>query len=37
MDLDCIDTEKYEALYKYFHEHPELSNLEAETATKVTL
>ncbi|KAK9413263.1 putative metal-dependent amidase [Seiridium unicorne] len=30
-----INTEKYEALYKHFHEHPELSNLEAKTAETV--
>ncbi|KAI3331447.1 amidohydrolase [Xylariaceae sp. AK1471] len=30
-----IDIEKYEALYKHFHEHPELSNLEAETAKTI--
>jgi amidohydrolase len=30
-----IDVEKYEALYKHFHAHPELSNLEAETAKTV--
>ncbi|RFU30286.1 hypothetical protein B7463_g6071, partial [Scytalidium lignicola] len=30
-----IDFEKYEALYKHFHEHPELSNLEAQTAKTV--
>ncbi|KAF2494865.1 amidohydrolase [Lophium mytilinum] len=30
-----IDTKKYEALYKHFHEHPELSNLEAETAKTI--
>jgi len=30
-----IDTEKYEALYKHFHAHPELSNLEAETARTI--
>lgn len=29
------DFEKYEALYKHFHAHPELSDLEAETATTV--
>jgi len=30
-----IDLEKYEALYKYFHKYPELSNLEVETAKTV--
>ena len=30
-----INTEKYETLYKHFHEHPELSNLEAETAKTI--
>ncbi|KFZ03173.1 hypothetical protein V502_11171 [Pseudogymnoascus sp. VKM F-4520 (FW-2644)] len=30
-----IDVEKYEALYKHFHEHPELSNLEDKTAKTV--
>lgn len=30
-----IDIEKYEALYKHFHQHPELSNLEAETAKTI--
>jgi amidohydrolase len=30
-----IDVEKYEALYKHFHAHPELSNLEAETAKTI--
>ncbi|PSS14900.1 hypothetical protein M430DRAFT_20211 [Amorphotheca resinae ATCC 22711] len=30
-----LDIEKYEALYKHFHEHPELSNLEAETAKTI--
>lgn len=35
MDLDCIDFEKYEALYKHFHEYPELSNLEAQTAKTI--
>ncbi|KAI1815522.1 amidohydrolase [Poronia punctata] len=30
-----VDLEKYEALYKHFHQHPELSNLEVETAKKV--
>jgi amidohydrolase len=30
-----INLEKYEALYKHFHEHPELSNLEVETAKTV--
>ncbi len=32
-----ISIEKYEALYKHFHEHPELSNLEAETAKTIAL
>jgi len=27
--------EQYEALYKYFHQHPELSNLEAKTAKTI--
>lgn len=27
-----LNIEKYETLYKHFHEHPELSNLEAQTA-----
>lgn len=31
----AVDTKKYEALYKHFHAHPELSNLEAETAKTV--
>lgn len=30
-----VDMGKYEALYKHFHEHPELSNLEAQTAKMV--
>jgi amidohydrolase len=30
-----IDSKKYEALYKHFHEHPELSNLEARTAKTI--
>ncbi|KAJ0168228.1 Hippurate hydrolase [Colletotrichum tanaceti] len=30
-----IDTAKYETLYKHFHTHPELSNLEAQTAKTV--
>ncbi|GKT42670.1 hippurate hydrolase [Colletotrichum spaethianum] len=30
-----IDMDKYEALYKHFHAHPELSNLEAQTAKAV--
>jgi len=30
-----INIEKYEGLYKYFHEHPELSNLEAKTAKTI--
>lgn len=30
-----INTEKYEALYKHFHENPELSNLEVNTAKTV--
>jgi amidohydrolase len=30
-----INTEKYEALYKHFHKHPELSNLEAKTAETI--
>ncbi|KAK7425305.1 hypothetical protein QQZ08_008202 [Neonectria magnoliae] len=30
-----VDMAKYEALYKHFHEHPELSNLEAQTAKTV--
>ncbi|GKT96435.1 LOW QUALITY PROTEIN: metal-dependent amidase/aminoacylase/carboxypeptidase [Colletotrichum tofieldiae] len=30
-----IDMAKYEELYKYFHAHPELSNLEAQTAKAV--
>ncbi|KAF2201625.1 amidohydrolase [Delitschia confertaspora ATCC 74209] len=30
-----INIEKYEALYKFFHEHPELSNLEAQTAKTI--
>jgi amidohydrolase len=32
-----INTEKYEALYKHFHEHPELSNLEVETAKRIAV
>lgn len=32
-----IDTGKYEALYKHFHAHPELSNLEAETAKTIAV
>lgn len=31
----AIDMAKYEELYKYFHQHPELSNLEEQTAKKV--
>lgn len=30
-----IDMSKYETLYKYLHQNPELSNLEAQTAKKV--
>lgn len=30
-----IDISKYEALYQHFHKHPELSNLEAQTATTI--
>jgi amidohydrolase len=30
-----INFEKYEGLYKHFHERPELSNLEVETAKKI--
>ncbi|TQN63799.1 Hippurate hydrolase, partial [Colletotrichum shisoi] len=30
-----VDTAKYETLYKHFHAHPELSNLEAQTAKTV--
>lgn len=30
-----IDNEKYETLYKYLHQHPELSNVEAETAKTI--
>ncbi|KAH8743911.1 amidohydrolase [Hyaloscypha finlandica] len=32
-----IDIEKYETLYKHFHEHPELSNLEANTAKTIAV
>jgi amidohydrolase len=32
-----INIEKYEALYKHFHEHPELSNLEAKTAKTIAV
>lgn len=32
-----IDIEAYESLYKHFHEHPELSNLEVETAKTVAV
>jgi amidohydrolase len=32
-----INIEKYEALYKHFHQHPELSNLEAKTAETVAV
>lgn len=32
-----IDIEAYEWLYKHFHEHPELSNLEVETAKTVAV
>lgn len=32
-----IDTERYEALYKHFHRHPELSNLEAKTAKTIAV
>jgi metal-dependent amidase/aminoacylase/carboxypeptidase family protein len=32
-----IDIEKYETLYKHFHEHPELSNLEASTAKTIAV
>lgn len=35
LDAAPIDMGKYEALYKHFHEHPELSNLEAQTAKTV--
>lgn len=35
MELGGIDMEKYEALYKHFHEHPELSNLEEKTAKTI--
>lgn len=31
------DIGKYEALYKYFHSHPELSNLEAKTAATIAV
>lgn len=31
-----LDVPRYEALYKYLHAHPELSNLERETAKTVT-
>lgn len=30
-----IDIQKYEALYKHFHEHPELSNQESATAKTI--
>ncbi len=30
-----IDLEKYETLYKHFHQNPELSNLEAKTAKTI--
>lgn len=30
-----INIEEYEALYKHFHAHPELSNLEAQTAKTI--
>ncbi|KAK3320229.1 amidohydrolase [Cercophora scortea] len=30
-----LDTDKYEALYKHFHSHPELSNVEAKTAKTI--
>src|SRR4051794_21566655 len=30
-----FDVQKYEALYKHFHAHPELSNLEKDTAKTV--
>jgi amidohydrolase len=32
-----VDIEKYETLYKHFHEHPELSNLEANTAKMIAV
>jgi amidohydrolase len=32
-----INIEKYETLYKHFHEHPELSNLEAKTAKTIAV
>ena len=30
-----IDMEKYESLYKHFHEHPELSDLESQTVRTI--
>jgi amidohydrolase len=30
-----VNMAKYEALYKHFHQHPELSNLEAQTARTI--
>lgn len=30
-----INMQKYEELYKHFHQHPELSNLEASTSTTI--
>jgi amidohydrolase len=35
MDLSSISLPAYEALYKHLHAHPELSNLEAETAKTI--
>lgn len=35
MDISSISLPAYEALYKHLHAHPELSNLEAETARTV--
>jgi amidohydrolase len=32
-----VNIGEYEALYKYFHEHPELSNLEAKTAETIAV
>lgn len=31
-----IDLKKYETLYKHFHQHPELSNLESQTAKTIS-
>ncbi len=35
LSSSAIDVTKYETLYKHFHQNPELSNLEEQTAKKV--